>query len=379
MKVAIIDADLIGRKKHRFPNLACMKLSSFHKSCGDSVQLLTSYQILGFDRIYVSKAFTDTEVPGEILAAPNVICGGTGFYYDKAPSLPDEVEHCFPDYHLYDDWVQSKLDAGRNRKEFAYYLDYSIGFLTRGCFRKCEFCVNRNYNRCVPHSPLSEFLDVGRPKICFLDDNFFACPKWEELIQTVIATGKQFQFKQGLDERLLTDKKIHSLMSWKYDGDFIFAFDDIQDKGVIESKLSRLKELYPKPKRKLKFYVLCGYDRNGIYDDTFFQRDIADTFDRIRILCNYNAYPYIMRYENCYTSRYNGIYSAISAWANQPNIFKTFTFREFCKCKGMATLYVEYKRDWKAYLEDGHRKGATWRYMEEFEKERPDIARKYFG
>lgn len=34
MKVAIIDADLIGRKKHRFPNLACMKLSAYHKSGG---------------------------------------------------------------------------------------------------------------------------------------------------------------------------------------------------------------------------------------------------------------------------------------------------------------------------------------------------------
>lgn len=34
MKVAIIDADLIGHKKHRFPNLACMKLSAYHKSGG---------------------------------------------------------------------------------------------------------------------------------------------------------------------------------------------------------------------------------------------------------------------------------------------------------------------------------------------------------
>ena len=26
MRVAVVDADLIGREKHRFPNLACMKL-----------------------------------------------------------------------------------------------------------------------------------------------------------------------------------------------------------------------------------------------------------------------------------------------------------------------------------------------------------------
>lgn len=32
MDIGIIDADLIGRTKHRFPNLACMKLSSYYKN-----------------------------------------------------------------------------------------------------------------------------------------------------------------------------------------------------------------------------------------------------------------------------------------------------------------------------------------------------------
>lgn len=29
MKVGIVDADLIGRPKHRFPNLVCEKLSGY--------------------------------------------------------------------------------------------------------------------------------------------------------------------------------------------------------------------------------------------------------------------------------------------------------------------------------------------------------------
>ena len=43
MKIGIIDADLIGRKKHRFPNLASMKLSGYHKEKGDTVKLLLDY------------------------------------------------------------------------------------------------------------------------------------------------------------------------------------------------------------------------------------------------------------------------------------------------------------------------------------------------
>jgi hypothetical protein len=42
LKIGIIDADLISRKKHRFPNLACMKISAYHKILGHDVFLLLS-------------------------------------------------------------------------------------------------------------------------------------------------------------------------------------------------------------------------------------------------------------------------------------------------------------------------------------------------
>ena len=40
MKVAIIDADLIGRKKHRFPNLVSEKISAYWKEKGAEVTLI---------------------------------------------------------------------------------------------------------------------------------------------------------------------------------------------------------------------------------------------------------------------------------------------------------------------------------------------------
>ena len=41
MKIAIIDVDLIERKKHRFPNLACEKISGYWKEQGAEVELKT--------------------------------------------------------------------------------------------------------------------------------------------------------------------------------------------------------------------------------------------------------------------------------------------------------------------------------------------------
>lgn len=386
MKVAIVDADIIGRNKHRFPNLACMKLSSYYKKQGHDVELVWNYNLLTFfgapeyDKIFISKVFTDTPIEDWILELPDVEYGGTGFFYDKAPPLPEEVEHSKPDYHLYDKWVEKCIENGADKKEFAYYQDYSIGFLTRGCFRQCEFCVNRNYKRCVTHSNIKEFYDPTRPKLCFLDDNFFANPKWFDIIQEVKEIGKPFQFKQGLDERLLTDKHIHEIATWKYDGDFIFAFDNIEDRPIIEKKLQRIFELYPEWKKRMKFYVFCGFDRNGIYDDDFWLCDIESIFERAFVLAKYSASPYIMRFEKVYESKWSGLYSAISAWCNQQSFFKKTTFREYCIVGGIdRAFYKKYKGDYREYIRDGHKKGSTWRYLDEFTQEYPEVAKKYFN
>ena len=55
MKIGIIDADLIGRNKHRFPNLVCEKLSGYWKEKGATVQLLLNYEWDdSFDQVFVA-------------------------------------------------------------------------------------------------------------------------------------------------------------------------------------------------------------------------------------------------------------------------------------------------------------------------------------
>ena len=70
MRIGIIDADLLGRQKHRFPNLACEKISGYWKTQGADVTLIldrdyswllypdnltNEYRLDDFDIIYVSK------------------------------------------------------------------------------------------------------------------------------------------------------------------------------------------------------------------------------------------------------------------------------------------------------------------------------------
>lgn len=395
MKIGIIDAEIIGKSSHRFPNLACMKLSGYYKELGDEVELLLSYDNLEiYDKVFISKVFVKTELPYEkidktlktedgvvdfykdhpILNMDNVSCGGTGFYYDKSPKLSEEIEHHMPDYNLYNEWIDLCIKNGAKEKEFTYYKDYSIGFVTRGCFRQCPFCVNRNYKQCDKHSPLYEFIEKSRPKLCFLDDNFFACKDWREIIKEIKETKKKFQFKQGLDERLLTNEKCEEINSWKYDGDIIFAFDNIEDKDLIIEKLNLLYDTIPLFKKQLKFYVFCGFSRDNVYTEEFWLKDIKDTFERCKILSKYSVFPYIMRHQNAYNSPYEKVYTYLASWTNQPSIFKSFTFEEYCKCHGMTSEgYKKYKRDFNGYLKDIGKKYSSWRSYDDFILKHPEF------
>ncbi len=325
-----MDADLVGRKKHRFPNLVCMKLSGYHKDKGDKVTLLTDYSSLdSFDKVYIAKVFTDTFVPPDLPS--NTVIGGTGFFYDRAEPLPYDIEHHFPDYHLYDDWVEDRLLKGDRAKNFAFYRDASIGYLTRGCFRHCSFCVNKNYGRISRSSELSEFLDKDRKKIVLLDDNFFGHPDWRKMLQELRDTGKPFQFRQGLDERLLDDEKCEILFSSKYDGEFIFAFDNIKDAAIIENKIKLARK---HTLSVMRFYVLCGFDWDEKWDSAFWRQDLMDLFARIEILMRYRCLPYIMRFNRYQESPYREAYIAIARWCNQPGMFKKLSLREFAEKNG---------------------------------------------
>lgn len=320
MTVAIIDADLIGRKNHRFPNLVCMKLSGYHKDNDHNVVFKRDYNSLkDFDKVYIAKVFTDTPIDEGILKLSNVEYGGTGFFYDKAVPLSYEVEHHKPDYSIYPE-----------------HKDYSIGFLTRGCFRQCPFCVNKHYKNVQAHSPLEEFLDDNRKKICLLDDNFLGYPKWEELLLQLQATGKRFVFKQGLDGRLLTPRKCELLFASKYEGDFIFAFDNWADREVIESKLKLIREYTDK---MAKFYVLCGFDRANKYDSAFWERDLQELLDRIDLLFKYGCLPYVMRYNKYIESPYSGLYILISRWINQVSFAVKTTLAEFVEINNRKLDY----------------------------------------
>jgi len=352
--IGLIDADLLDNGT-RHPNLALMKISGYFKESGLETVLLHDYsEIENFQKVFISKVFSFTNTP-EFGVKKNVIIGGTGFFQDGGKDLPNEIEHHMPDYNLYNSYINNMIKNGQRREYYKDYLNYSIGFTTRGCFRKCDFCVNKKYNKVYLHSPVREFLDENRKGIYLWDDNIFGFDKWENVFDDIESTGKPFQFRQGLDIRLLNERKARRLSLAKYIGDYIFAFDHIKDRELIERKLKIWKNYSNKT---TKLYLLCGYTSVD-------HVDIYNTFERIRILMKFGCLPYIMRYQNYKKSEYRTLYITIARWCNQPKFFKKMSFREFCLAN-------------QKYHKNPNTLCSALKSLNYFESKFPDIAKKYF-
>lgn len=398
LNIGVIDADLLDNGT-RHPNLALLKMSGFCKSLGHQVRLICNYdEIRGslveehhYDVLAMSRVFKFTKIPTDIqhmIDNGKIYIGGTGFFEVNGPNLPDEVEHCMPDYHLYDEFIELKTGGDEKKKQkYSDYLNFSIGFTTRGCIRKCGFCVNRLLNRVQKWSPVSEFLDKSRPKIYLWDDNIMAAPPkvFAEVMNDLMSTGLPFQFRQGLDIRLMTEEKAELLSKVKYYGDYIFAFDhykmdDPKEKKQVDDTIKGLNIWRKHCDKSTKLYVLVAYD-------SIDEKDVEGTFFRIKTLMEYGCLPYIMRFEKYNESKYKDMYIQLARWCNQPSFFKKMSFRQFCVRneefhQGLNEVYTDGIYRTALEFPEGYKKKnsfcSCYRAMIQFEEEFPEIAKEYF-
>lgn len=377
--IGLVDADLLCNGT-RHPNLVLMKIAGFLKDNEIDFKLIIDQNedISPYKYIYVSRVFTYTSMPNFYEKASPVQkrkfrYGGTGFYADELnvkiyrQKRDDDMTQLerddflnkypnhrggsrlygidlamqMPYYHLYDEYVNRKVSEGQKRDKYKDYQQYSIGFLTRGCIRHCPFCVNKLENKISPYSNLDCFLDnerdekgrLIRPYIYLWDDNFLASSPeiWRDRLQQLIDTGRPFQFRQGLDERMLAEspygeEMAEMLSRAKYHGDFIFAFDNWKDRPLIERALKIWKRY--NPKKSTKFYLFCGFRLTENSHERFY-KDICELFQRIRVLMTYGCVGYVMRHEDYHKYEISNLYIQIARWCNQQQFYKKMSFWEF--------------------------------------------------
>lgn len=293
MKIGLVDVD-----GHRFPNLALMKISAWHKNYGDTVEWAGSLE--HYDVVYMAKVFTFTPDDIQSYQADEIVKGGTG--YDLISKLPNEIESCYPDYNLYG------------------IEDTAYGYLSRGCPRKCQFCIVAEKEGMRAHkvANLSQFWS-GQKYIKLLDPNLLACPDWENLLGQLAGSGAWVDFTQGLDIRLMTDKKADAINNVKYSM-LHFAWDDPHDM-VTYDKLIKYKDVWKGDFRRRRVYVLTNFNSSHS----------GDLF-RVYALRELGYDPYIMIYDKIHAPKETRY---LQRWVNNKRIFRTIKyFKDYDHTRG---------------------------------------------
>lgn len=236
LKIGLHDAEFEQMKNKVFPNLALMKLSTFHKSRGNSVEWWDKSK--AYDIVYSSKVFDFTPINKNL--PMNTLKGGTG--YGKFKDLPKEVDILKCDYSLYP------------------RCDFAVGYLTRGCPNSCRWCiVPRKEGKIQSYAKWQDIVREDSKKIVLMDNNILASSYGISQLEELTQTDYLIDLNQGMDIRLLTDEVCVILKKLKWINYIRFSCDSMGQVPYFENLIELFKK-HKLPKSKVFIYTLITQD-----------------------------------------------------------------------------------------------------------------------
>jgi len=281
----------------RYPPLGLLKLSSYHKSKGSTIELvhgITTDTLDEPDIIYVTSLFTWAWEPvwkavqfySRLFPDSELWLGG--LYASLMPQhaalsgidpthifqgIFKETEELCPDYSLVPEW--NKKVAG------------SIVFASRGCVRSCKYCAvpQLEGSLCACKDSISDLIWEGHKRVIFFDNNFFANPKWEGILEEVQELNLRVDFNQGLDARSLSERIAERISQIKIDRFVRLSYDYQQMKPHVKKAIEILRS-HGIDGRNILVYALYNFTDSP-----------QDLFERIQDILNWGAVCYPMRYQ----------------------------------------------------------------------------------
>ena len=298
MNVLLVEPDYYSR----YPPLGLLKLASYHRSYGNRIQYVRGLtdDVNKPDSVEITSLFTYSwkQVHDAISyyhgLFPDAQINVGGIY---ATLMPKNIKSSFPyvKIHLgifpkaenqlpsYD--ILKLVDKWKN-------WDRSIVFTSRGCIRKCQFCVVPKVEGGMRDEKPSimDLIHPSHKKVTIWDNNILASPYAKSMLKELIDHGIEADFNQGLDARLMDEetagllsdvksKSIHMAYDWPWEGPYIRKAIDFLDNAGYK-------------KKNLIFYMLYNF-----WDAQHKKGDTPDDFLlRLKNLMTWGASVYPMRF-----------------------------------------------------------------------------------
>lgn len=297
-RVLLIDIDSV------IPNLALMKISAYYKAHGDIV----GFNVTEPTHAYISCIFKKNKTRVDSAAFmlwienPDIIIDKGGPGYDLKKTLPEDIEAIPPDYSLYPG------------------IDYALGFTTRGCIRKCPFCIVPIKEGKLRHiQPIESIYRPEYGAIKLLDNNILADPDNFKHIVDFCADHKlKLDVSQGLDIRLLNEDLAQYIARINPLKKLDFAFDDIKEEPAIRRGIDLLKNAGVDVRGMVQFYVYCDRS-NGPYG-------IDSAVYRCQLLKSLGTNAYVMLNIDAAPSE---DMKHLKRWANRKALYWACDFNQY--------------------------------------------------
>ncbi|MFC2051272.1 hypothetical protein ACFLT4_00890 [Chloroflexota bacterium] len=273
----------------RYPPLGLLKLASYHRSQGDTVELVRGCSTPNNrpDKVYVTSLFTwGWNKVWEAIAYykslyPKVEVSLGGIYASLMPDhakesgadrihigLVEDAEDLLPAYDLVPQWK------------------WSILFASRGCINKCKFCavpiMEGSLHSC--RKSIKHLVYPGHKRIVLWDNNILASPNFQDIVSEAMELGISVDYNQGLDAMLITPDVANTLSKLKMP--CIRVSYDLKAKGrYIKNAIDLIKSNGVRG-REIFVYVLYNFD------------DTPDEFfSRVQDVLSWGAVVFPMRFE----------------------------------------------------------------------------------
>jgi hypothetical protein len=309
--IGLIDVD------SKIPNLALMKLSTYYKSIGETVEFVQEGK--EYEKIFASSIFTRSKSVCEDLVKKyedKIEIGGTG--WDIKKTLPDKIEKLRPDYELYSiEEIASRMKGigtkEHKRKKAKEIVEAGMGYTSRGCVRNCGFCfVPEKEGEFHDVAEISDLLNPKSNVLILHDNNFTADPYCIDKLKEIKERKLKVDINQGCDVRLMTDEKAYWLGQVKHLRSLHYAWDLMgHERKVLEGIETLSKHV---KKYKHMCFMLVGYN-------TTFEEDMY----RFKTLTSLKVDPFVMVYNQIPDLRLKHF----ARWVNSRIYKKCTNFEEY--------------------------------------------------